>query len=115
EATSRGQHGNEAVQLAVELHFVEDLRAVTLHAAVVVVQLHAGQPAHHEVEDSTREDLVPGVVAFSLPAADHVEPAGVLVAGQLLAVCQGRKKAGNLGRIVLQVRVQRQYNIPPGG
>ena len=44
EAPGGGQHGHEAVQLAVEPHFVEDLAAVALHAAVVVVQ-HARRSA----------------------------------------------------------------------
>ena len=47
EAAGRRQHRDEAVQLAVEPDFAEHLGAVALHAAVVVVQLDAGQPADH--------------------------------------------------------------------
>ena len=43
ESAAGGQHRHEAVQLAVEPHLVEDLAAVALHAAVVVVELHARQ------------------------------------------------------------------------
>src|SRR5262245_57398494 len=72
EAAGRRQHRDEAVQFTVELHLAKDLRAVTLHAAVVIVQVDAGGPAHHGVEDSAGEDLVPGVEARALPAADNV-------------------------------------------
>ena len=45
EAARRRQHGDEAVQLAVEPDLAEDLGPVAFHAAVVVVQPDAGQPA----------------------------------------------------------------------
>src|SRR5262249_12125487 len=70
EAPRGGEHGDEAVQLAVEADLAEDLGAVALHAAVVVVQADAGHGADEEVEDPARPDLVPGVVADALPAAD---------------------------------------------
>ena len=41
EAARRGQHGDEAVQLAVKPHLAEHLGPVALHAAVVVVQVDA--------------------------------------------------------------------------
>src|SRR5437867_4508950 len=47
----------------------------------MVVQPNAGQPAHHPVEDSARQDLVPGVVPHALPAADHVRAGGQRVQG----------------------------------
>ena len=102
-AAGGGQHGHEAMQLAVEAHFVEDFAAVALEAAVVVVQLHAGQPADEPVEDARRADLVPRIVADLLPAADAVEAAVDL--GQ---------EAGDFARIVLQVGIERDDQFARG-
>src|SRR5581483_401053 len=74
ETTGRRQYGNEAVQLTVKPDFAEDLRTVTFHAAIVVVQPHAGEPAHQEVEDATGPNFVPRIMANPLPATDDVEP-----------------------------------------
>ena len=71
-AARRRQHGDEAVQLAVEADLAKHFAAIALHAAVVVVQLAAGQGADHPVEDPAGADLVPGVVPRLLPAADDV-------------------------------------------
>ena len=95
-----GQHGHEAVQLAVEPHFAQHLAAVALHAAVVVVQFHARQAADHGVEDPRRQDLVPGIVADLLPAADDVE-----------IVFHGGQEPRDLVRIVLQVGVERHDHL----
>ena len=67
----RRQAGNQAMQFAVKgksRHF----GPVTLEATIVVVQADAADAAEHPVEDPAREDLVPGIVAHSLPAADDV-------------------------------------------
>ena len=42
------------MQLAVHLDLAAYFGAVTLHAAVVVVQLDAGQPTDHGVENPAR-------------------------------------------------------------
>ena len=73
KALGRGQHRHEAVQLAVQPDLVHHFAAIGLQAAVVVVQLHAGQPADQPVEHSRRQHLVPRVVPLALPAADDVE------------------------------------------
>ena len=63
EAARRGQHRDEAVQFAVEPHLAKHLGAIALHAAIVVVQFHAGEPADQPVEDAAGQDFVPGIVA----------------------------------------------------
>src|SRR5262249_45369438 len=92
EAAGRGQDRHATVQLAIEAHLAEDRGGVALHAAVVIVQLDAGQPAHHAVKHAAGPDLVPGIVPPPLPAADHV-----------LALGQGRQEARDLRGIVLEV------------
>ena len=96
----RGQHGHEAVQLAVEPNLVNHVAAKRLQAAVVVVQLDAGEPADQAVEHLRRPPLVPGIVAIDLPAADDVEPFVEL--GEQL---------GNFGGTVLQVGVHRDDHL----
>ena len=103
KAPGSGQHRHEAVQLAVEPHFAKDLAAVALHAAVVIVQLDAGQPADQPVEHARRKHFVPGVVPHLLPAADHVELVG-----------HGRQKTGDFARVVLQVGVERHDQLAAG-
>ena len=49
---------------------------------------------HQPIENSRRQDLVPGVVPLALPAADDVE-----------ALVELGQKRGDLGRVVLQVAV----------
>src|SRR5207244_3165270 len=72
EAAGLGQDGDEAVQLAVEPDLAKDLGAIAFHAAVVVVQVDAGQPADHPVEHPAGQDLVPGVAADSFPPRNHI-------------------------------------------
>src|SRR6185437_4907508 len=67
------QNRHEAVQFAIQPDLAKDLAAVTLHAAIVVVQPDAGQLADHPIKHARRQDLVPRVVANLLPAADYVE------------------------------------------
>jgi hypothetical protein len=86
------------VELAVKLHLVEHLAAVALHAAVVVVQLDAGERTDEPVEHPARPDLVERVVADFLPPADHVKP-----------LFDARQETGDLPRVVLQVRVERHH------
>src|SRR6188768_3721353 len=49
-AAGRRQDGHEPVQFAIQPHFVEDLAAVALEAAVVIVQADAGEHADEPVE-----------------------------------------------------------------
>ena len=74
EAAGVRQHRDEPVQLAVDADLIEHGAAIELEAAVVVVQVAAGHRADHPVEDAAGVDLVPGVVAGLLPAADDVVP-----------------------------------------
>ena len=104
KAAGRRQHGHEAVQLAVEPDFPEHFAAIALHAAVVVVQLHARQRADHPIEQPRGEDFEQRIVPDPLPAADHVEVA--LHFGE---------KAGNLTGIVLQIGVEGHHQVAAGG
>src|SRR5262249_16878390 len=93
----RRQHWDEAMQLAVKPHFLEYVGAIDFHAAVVIVQPHAGQPTDHSVENAARADLVPGIMADAFPTADHVIFAGPPFIGMfVVAVIQGRQKPRNL-------------------
>jgi hypothetical protein len=67
------QGGNHAVHLAVERQLLDDVRAVALEAAVVIMQPRAGHGAQHRVEDAAWNHLVPGVVPHSFPTAHDVE------------------------------------------
>src|SRR5438067_1197924 len=73
KAARRGHDRDKAVQLPIQPHLAEDQGPIALHAAVVIVQPHSRQSTHHEVENSARPDLVPGIVAFAFPTADDVE------------------------------------------
>src|SRR5262249_38839382 len=110
EAAGGGEDGDEAVQLAVELDLAKDLGAVALHAAVVIVQLDISQPAHHAVEDPAGEDLVPGVTPDPLPPGDDVERLAVLA-----ALIESGEEARDLRRVVLEVGVEREDDLTPGG
>ncbi len=77
---------------------------VELEAAVVVVQAAAAHAADHPVEDPAGIDLVPGIVPGLLPAADHV-----------VALLELGQKSRNLGRVVLEVAVEREDHVAPGG
>src|ERR1051325_4757886 len=73
EPAGGGEHGDEAVQFAVQPNLAQHLGAIALHAAVVVVQPNPGESAHQPVEQSARPNLVPGIEPGFLPTADHVE------------------------------------------
>ena len=79
--------GNEPVQLAVDPDLLQHLAPVKLEPAIVVVQAAAGHAADHPVEDPAGIDLVPGIVAGLLPAADHI-----------VALFELGQEPGNLGR-----------------
>ena len=96
------QDRDETVQLAVDADLAQHLAAVKLEPAIVVVQAAAGQRADHPVEDPAGIDLVPGVVASLLPAADDV-----------VSLFELGQEAGNLGRVVLKVAVEREDEVAP--
>ena len=54
EAAVVGEHGDEAVELAVEVELARDLGAKRLEPAVHVVEPHARDPAGDGVEDRAR-------------------------------------------------------------
>src|SRR5262249_1394295 len=103
-AARRRQDRDEAVQLAVEPDLVENLLAVALHAAVVVVQANAGDHADQAVEDTAGPNLVPGIVTDAFPATDNIQ-----------ATVQCREESLDFFRIVLEVGVQRQNDVAAGG
>src|SRR5262249_15486995 len=84
----------------IETDLAEDLRSVALHAAVVVVQPDARETADEPVEDPARQHLVPRIITFALPTADDVVLGG-----------EGIQKAGDLGRVILQVGVHGEDGI----
>ena len=104
ETAGGGQHRHEAVQFAVQPHLGEHLAAITFHAAVVVVQTDAGEPADQPVEDARGQHLVPGIVAHLLPAADDVA----------VSFHRGQEPR-DLARVVLQVGVERHDQFAAGG
>ena len=102
KAAGMSQHRHEPVQLAVDVHLANHLGAVELEPAVVVVEPAAGQAADHPVEDPAGEHLVPRIVTGLLPAADHVGP-----------LVEPAQEAGDLGRVVLEVGVEREDPVAP--
>ncbi len=99
KAAGVGQHRNEAMQFAVDLDFAEDLGAIALHAAIVVVQPDAGQATDEVVENPTGPNLVPRIVPLPLPTADDFD-----------SFFEFRQEARNLGGVVLQVGIEREEN-----
>src|SRR5262249_8185735 len=68
-ADPTAQRGQEAVHLAVQGHVLEDLAAVDLQGAAVIVEPHAGDPRDQDVRkprgESPRPEGIPPVVAPS--------------------------------------------------
>ena len=60
------------MHLAVEARLVDDLGAVRLERAAVVVEAHAGHPADQPVGDPRRQAADEAVLAVASPAADDV-------------------------------------------
>src|SRR5262249_11974606 len=95
EAAGLREYWNEAMQFAVEPHFLEHFRSIRLHPAVVVVQPHTSDRPDHGVKKTARPHFVPRIMANLLPAADHVEP-----------FAKRGEKVGDLVWVVLQVGVE---------
>ena len=96
KATVVGEHGQEAMQLAVDPQRADDLRPVGLEPAVHVVELQARDAADDGVEDLRDEPPRPRIAALRLPAGDEVE-----------ALVELREQAWDLRRVVLEVGVDR--------
>jgi len=109
-AVHRRVHGDEAVHFAVEARVANDVGAVGLQRAAVIVQLHAGDAADEPVGGAGDLGPEPGVLAVLAPAADdvvvalfeHVAEAADFL-GRILAVavqrhddrCAGRPESGH--------------------
>ena len=89
-----GQDGQEAMELAVHPQVPHDVGAVGLEAAVEIVQAEARDTADHGVEDARWD-----------PAGDRIAPLHLPAGHQVEAFVELRQQARDLGRIVLQVRV----------
>ena len=72
KASGVRQDRDETVQLAVNADLAQHLAAVKLEPAIVIVQAAAAHAADHPVEDTAGINLVPGIVAGLLPAADDI-------------------------------------------
>ncbi len=94
----------EAVLLGVDRQVLDDLAAEGLERAAGVVHRRAGHPGDQAVGgpggNAPQEEAV---VAPPPPAGDDVE-----------ALFQGGHHARDVGRIVLQVAVQRDHHLPVG-
>ena len=97
------EHRDEAVQLAVQPQPLHDLGPVGLQPAVEVVQAQAGDAAGDPVEDLRRDAPRERVAPLRLPAADEVE-----------ALVELRQQPRDLGRIVLEVGVDRDDDVALG-
>ena len=99
-ALVRGEDRDEAVQLAVQPHALDDLGAVGLQPAVHVVQPHTGDERVRPVEHAREQAPRQRVVAAGLPAGNEVE-----------ALVELREELGDLGRVVLEVGVDRHDDL----
>ena len=103
EAAIRGEHGDEAVELAVEPDPPQRLGAVRLQPAVDVVQPDARDDRRRPVEEARQHAPRPRVVPPRLPARDEVEP-----------LVELREELRDLGGIVLEVGVDRDHDVALG-
>src|SRR5690242_3498133 len=95
------KHRYEPMQVAIEPDVLQDLGAVRLEATVHVVKAYAGnerrRPVIHARKQATSERVAP----CALPSGDKV-----------VTLLELRKKMGNLGWVVLEVRVDSYDHIP---
>jgi DNA-binding NarL/FixJ family response regulator len=96
------EHGQEAVQLAVDPQVMDYLCAVGLQPAVDVVQGQARDGAREAVEDAREDAARPRILAAALPAGDEVE-----------ALVELREQARDLGGVVLEIGVDRDDDLAP--
>src|ERR1044071_3701225 len=94
---------DEAVKLAVEAHPVHDLGAVCLEAAIHVVETEPRDAAGHPVEDARGDSPAERVPTLRLPAGDEV-----------ISLVELGEQAGDLGRVVLEVAIDRDACLRAG-
>ena len=104
DAHRAGDGRDEPVELAVEIDALDDLPAEGLERAAVVVELDAGEPGDEPVRHDGREPARQEPVLPVLPPAGDDVVAGVDLGEQ----------GGDVGRIVLEVGVQGDDDVPPG-
>jgi hypothetical protein len=97
------EHGDVAMELAVEVEPLENLGTVCLETAVHVVQADPRDPARHGVEELRRNAACQGIAPLGLPARHEVVP-----------LVEPGEEPWNLGRIVLEVAVDRHDDGPLG-
>jgi hypothetical protein len=95
EPLPAGNGRNEAVQLAVQFEFLDNLPAVSFHATVEVVNLDARDKRDDQVEEPGGYSLQKGVLPVLLPARDQIEP-----------FLQSFQNLGNLFRDILKVGIK---------
>ena len=98
------ERGQEAVHAAEHGQAPGHVRAHDLQRAAGVGDRPAGHGRAHGVADLGRDALHEAVLALGPPAADHVRAGAV-----------SRKKARDVGRVVLQVGVHGDDDPAPGG
>src|SRR5215831_7884131 len=96
-AGGAGERRNEAVQLAVELNFLNDFAAVGLEGRAEIVQFYSGELRHHPIGGAARDLPHQPVVAARIAPSAY----------QVVAFFDLFKEAGNLFRIMLEVAVHR--------
>ncbi len=81
-----------------------DIPSVAFQGTAVVVQLNSTDPADQTIGQVRRQDSgEPGILAVPSPAVDHVVTLFKLL-----------HDAGNILRIILEIRIQGNDNFPPG-
>src|SRR5216684_2835361 len=93
---ARGRQNRDVpVELTVEAHLAKYLRAITFHPAVVIVKPNSHELTHQIVKHAAGQDLVPGIVANSLPATNDIQA----------LLQRDQKERDSLG-IVLQIAIE---------
>src|SRR5262249_26599993 len=95
------EHWDETMQLAVEHEASYDLGAIRLEAAVHVVEVQARHAPGDPVEELRRKPSRDRVASACLPARHEIE-----------SLLELREQARDLGRVVLQVAVDRDHDVP---
>ncbi len=100
-----GQHGDEAVQLAIQAHALRDLGPEDLQRAAIVLHVHAAELADDPVGDAAGNFAQQDVVLAVGADAGHQIP--VALFGQI-------EHHRNVERIVLQIAVERDDEFASG-
>ena len=100
-----GKYRNETVQLPVDGDALDHLPPVGLEGAAVIVDSHPGDPSDKPVgHPGGNFSGKPGVLPVFAPAGYHVVP--LLELGQ---------EQGDVGGIILEIRIQGDDDLSPGG